>query len=221
MVSRGEQKRLSEKGCTEKQMTKPAKTIEKLRTAESATIVAIGDSLTYGWMVRKGYLDFLKGMLTEKYPKNGFRLINKGIPGDTAGGGLHRLDPDVFFYNPDCVLVQFALNDAFVGYTPDDYRLNMETIISEILGNTKAEIVLVTSSYIGENEWNQIIEKSFYGSLENLARTYHLSVAPVHEHWKRRVREGIDLGELVQFDGVHPTVMGYKLMAEAVMEIFV
>jgi len=221
MVSRGWRQRFSRKGCAERQMTKPVKTIEKLRTVAPTTIVAIGDSLTYGWMVRKGYLDFLKEMLTERYPKNGFRLINKGIPGDTAEGGLHRLDPDVFFYNPDCVLVQFALNDAFVGYTPDDYRLNMETIISEILGNTKAEIVLVTSSYIGENEWNGIIEKSFYGSLESLAQNYHLSFAPVHEHWKRRVGEGIDLGELVQFDGVHPTAAGYRLMAEAVMEIFV
>jgi len=202
-------------------MTKPAKTIEKLRTDKPATIVAIGDSLTYGWMVRKGYLDFLKEMLTEQYPKNGFRLINKGIPGDTAEGGLHRVDPDVFFYNPDCVLVQFALNDAFVGYTPEDYRLNVETIISEIQGNTEAEIVLVTSSYIGENEWNRVIENSFYGSLENLARAYHLSVARVHEHWKRWVRGGGNLEELVQYDGVHPTVTGYRLMAEAVMELFV
>lgn len=201
-------------------MTKPQRTIEKLRSVESAIIVAIGDSLTYGWMVRKGYLDFLKEMLTEKYPKNSFRLINKGIPGDTAEGGLHRLDPDVFFYNPDCVLVQFALNDAFVGYTPEDYRLNVETIISEIQGNTKAEIVLVTSSYIGENQWNEVIEKSFYGRLEDLARKYGLSIARVHEHWKRWVQGGGDLRELVQSDGVHPTVMGYKLMAEAVMELF-
>ncbi len=201
-------------------MTKPQKTIEKLRSVESATIVAIGDSLTYGWMVRKGYLDFLKEMLTEKYPKNGFRLINKGIPGDTAEGGLHRLDPDVFFYDPDCVLVQFALNDAFVGYTPEDYRLNVETIISEIQGNTKAEIVLVTSSYIGENQWNEVIERSFYGRLEDLARKYGLSIARVHEHWKRWVRAGGDLRELVQSDGVHPTVMGYRLMAEAVMQLF-
>jgi lysophospholipase L1-like esterase len=201
-------------------MTKPLKTIEKLRTVESATLLAIGDSLTYGWMVRKGYLDFLKEMLTEKYPKNGFRLINKGIPGDTAEGGLHRVDPDVFFYKPDCVLLQFALNDAFVGYTPEDYRLNMETIISEIQGNTKAEIVLVTSSYIGENQWNEVIEQSFYGGLEDLARAYGLSIARVHEHWKRWVKGGGDLGELVQSDGVHPTAMGYRLMAEAVMELF-
>jgi lysophospholipase L1-like esterase len=30
----------------------------------------------------------------------------------------------------------------------------------------------------------------------------------------------VDFEELVQFDGVHPTVGGYKLMAEAVMEVF-
>jgi hypothetical protein len=30
----------------------------------------------------------------------------------------------------------------------------------------------------------------------------------------------VDFQELVQFDGVHPTVEGYRLMAEAVMEVF-
>lgn len=30
----------------------------------------------------------------------------------------------------------------------------------------------------------------------------------------------VDFQSLVQFDGVHPTVEGYRLMAEAVMEVF-
>jgi lysophospholipase L1-like esterase len=30
----------------------------------------------------------------------------------------------------------------------------------------------------------------------------------------------VDFQELVQFDGVHPTVVGYRLMAEAVMDVF-
>ena len=37
---------------------------------------------------------------------------------------------------------------------------------------------------------------------------------------KRRIREGILFGTLVQYDGVHPTEEGYRLMAEAVMSIF-
>jgi lysophospholipase L1-like esterase len=46
-------------------------------------------------------------------------------------------------------------------------------------------------------------------------------VARVHEHWKQQVKSGaVDFQELVQFDGVHPTVNGYRLMAEAVMEVF-
>ena len=61
-------------------MTKPFKTLEKLRAGKDVTIVAIGDSLTYGWMVSKGYLDFLKEMLSEAYPGSSFKLINKGFP---------------------------------------------------------------------------------------------------------------------------------------------
>lgn len=37
-------------------MIKPLKTIEKLSQGRAVTIVALGDSLTYGWMVDKGIL---------------------------------------------------------------------------------------------------------------------------------------------------------------------
>jgi lysophospholipase L1-like esterase len=54
-----------------------------------------------------------------------------------------------------------------------------------------------------------------------MAEKFGLPVARVHEHWRRQVQSGaVDFQELVQFDGVHPTVAGYRLMAEAVMEVF-
>ena len=68
-------------------MIRPEKTIAKLKSGEDVKIVAIGDSLTYGWQVSKGYLDFLKEMLRKRYPKAAFQIVNKGIPGDTASGG--------------------------------------------------------------------------------------------------------------------------------------
>ena len=49
-------------------MIRPEKTIAKLKSGEDVKIVAIGDSLTYGWLVSKGYLDFLKEMLRKRYP---------------------------------------------------------------------------------------------------------------------------------------------------------
>ena len=54
-------------------------------------MVALGDSLTYGWMVDRGCLDFLGDMMRERFPEARFRLIHCGMPAGTAYNGLHRL----------------------------------------------------------------------------------------------------------------------------------
>lgn len=200
-------------------MRRPDKTIADLKSGEPLRIVALGDSLTQGWMVRRGYVDFLNAMIKEKFANSRFVLINRGIPGDTAEGGLYRLEYDVLGENPDCVFIQFGLNDAFSGYSPGEYESLVEKIIMGIREATAAEIILVTSSYIGGNRENRIVEE-FYGRLENLARKYSLPIAKVHEYWKKRIGEDIEFRKLVQFDSVHPTEMGYLLMAEAIMQLF-
>jgi acyl-CoA thioesterase I len=191
----------------------------KLASGEPLTIVALGDSLTQGWMVRKGYLDFLEEMLAEKFPSSRARIVNKGIPGDTAEGGLYRLTDDVISYSPDCVFIQFALNDAFSGSPVERYRLNIQTMIDRIESETDADILLVTSVALGNDAENVIAER-FYGRLEELARENELPIARVHEYWRKKITEGATFRKLVQFDQVHPTVDGYRLMAEAIMEAF-
>ncbi|RPI97413.1 MAG: SGNH/GDSL hydrolase family protein, partial [Spirochaetales bacterium] len=79
---------------------KAVTTIRKLTEGSHSVIVALGDSLTQGWLVNKGYLVFLGEMLKEKYPKAQFDIINRGIPGDTAEGGLLRVREDVIDEDP-------------------------------------------------------------------------------------------------------------------------
>jgi len=198
---------------------KPDKTIEKLLSGTAVVIVALGDSLTYGWMVSKGYLDYFKEKIYDKFPERKLNLINRGIPGDTSQGGIHRLRGDVLRYEPDCVLLQFALNDAFAGYSPELFKSNIEEIINGIKENSNSEIILVSSVCLGSDRENAFIEV-FYNQLEELARRYELPVARVHEYWKKKISEGVDFESLVQSDFVHPTSEGYRLMAEAVMEVF-
>lgn len=198
---------------------KPEKTIEKLSSGKAVVISALGDSLTYGWMVRKGYLDFLKEMLQERYPKSDITILNRGVPGDTAQGGLERLRSDVLDDDPDCVLVQFALNDAFIGYNPRVFQNNVRAIISGIQENTEADIVLITSVYIHNSPENDMAER-FYAALEDLSSEMSIPLARVHEMWKKAVNGGVMFSRLVQYDGVHPTVEGYELMAKAVMQVF-
>lgn len=198
---------------------KAEETIRRLKEGEEVTIVALGDSLTYGWMVGKGYLDFLGEMLLSRYPDSRFRLINKGIPGDTADGGLYRLREDVLEYHPECVLIQFALNDLSIGVSPDEYKDSVQKIVERIRDGTQAEIVLVTSVCLGNTSENEAANR-FYAKLDDLSGENGLPIARVHEYWERKIQEGTEFRKLVQFDLVHPTVEGYRLMAEAVGEVF-
>ena len=200
-------------------MVKPTRTINKLTSGTPITIAALGDSLTQGWMVDMGYIDFLEEMLRIKFPESRFKLVNSGIPGDTADSGLYRLAGDVLYYKPDCVFIQYAINDAFSGFTEQQFKKNIKGIIEKINENADTDIILITSGYIGDNDDNRHMER-YYHQLTVLGEDYHIPVALVHEYWKEKVRDGIALESLVQYDGVHPTEGGYRLMAEAVMELF-
>ena len=198
---------------------KPTRTIHSLSTGTPVTIVALGDSLTQGWMVSKGYIDYLKEMLHVKFPQNKLKLINSGIPGDTADSGLYRMKWDVLHHNPDCVFIQYAINDAFSGFTEQQFKRSIKGIIDTVRENGDADIVLITSVYIGDNDENRLVE-GYYHQLEILGQDYRIPVVLTHEYWKKRISEGILFGSLVQYDGVHPTEEGYRLMAEAIMSIF-
>ncbi len=192
------------------------KTIQKLNSDDKIRIVALGDSLTHGWMVNKGYLDFLKELLHNKYPESIVDIINRGIPGDTADGGLNRLKGHVINDKPDLVLVQFGLNDAFSGYAVDHFKNSILGIIAGIREQTSAEILLMTSSALEGHDW--LMTEKYYIALEEVADEESVPLAKVHTYWEQKISEGTDFRSLVQHDLVHPTEEGYQLMAEAVAE---
>lgn len=199
--------------------TKPVNTIKKLLSGAPVIITALGDSLTYGWMVAKGYLDFLAEMIGERFPDARVSLINCGMPAGTARDGLSRLEGDVLHRSPDCIFVQFGLNDAFSGCSPEEFRDHVEMIIKRIRENTHSEIVIMTSVCLGNRRDDTMVEK-YYAQLEELADLYGLPLVRVHMYWKEKISRGCPFNTLVQSDQVHPVSDGYRLMAEAIMELF-
>lgn len=199
-------------------MIRPTATIEKFRSEKPVVIAALGDSLTQGWMVRRGFLNFLREMLLRLYPYASLTIINRGIPGDTADSGLYRLQRDILDAHPDCIFIQYALNDAFQGYTTRQFKETIREIIEKIQADGDADIVLVTSVLM-DNPGDYAYALTFYGQLEDLAAEYRLPVVRVHAYWRKKV-EGQDFGALVQSDLVHPTELGYRYMAEAIAELF-
>jgi lysophospholipase L1-like esterase len=196
--------------------TKPEKTIARLRAGQAVRIVALGDSLTYGWMAEKGYIDFLQALLKERYPAAAVSFLNRGIPGDTARGGLERLNEQVIEQKPDLVFVQFGLNDAFCGCPPVQYAATVSRIIERLCNESSAEILLLTSVALADPRENEIALK-YYAELERLSREQCVPIARVHAFWQEKT--GGDFKGLVQADLVHPTAAGYRLMAEAIMQV--
>ncbi len=195
------------------------KTIKNLKEGSPVIITALGDSLTQGWMVNKGYCDFLAEMLQQKFPASNFKIINKGIPGNTAEQGLLRLDRDVIENDPDLVFIQFALNDAYTGYSYPEFKKIISRIIKRIKNKTNAEILLITSVPLMNERENRHAEL-FYSQLEELSDEEKIPISRVHDYWKKKIKSGINFHDLVQEDGVHPTEMGYKLMAESIIQNF-
>ena len=160
-------------------MIKPVNTINKLKKGDTVTIVALGDSLTYGWMVDTGYVDYFYDFLKNQYPEATITIINKGVPGDTADGGLHRVGYDVIPYNPDCVFIQFALNDCAYGFSPDVFGNYIRAIVHAIHEKIQCDIVIITSVWFGESPEAQHAY-TFYDMLITIAREYHLPIAMTH-----------------------------------------
>lgn len=197
---------------------KPLKTIEKISSGKPVLITAFGDSLTYGWMVRKGYLDYLTEMLKDEYPGSSVQFLNRGIPGDTAKDGLRRIG-EVTKKKADLVMVEFGLNDIYTGFTPDQFQDNLERIVKEIKASMDAEIALLTSVYINmPREYAAVLK--FYERINIVGEKNSIAVVNVHSYWERSIKKGVDIHALLQGDGVHPTEEGYRLFAEAVMCLF-
>jgi len=195
------------------------RTYSRIKNGDSMKIAALGDSLTYGWMAERGYIDCFREMFQKKYPSVPLSIIKSGVPGSTAEEGLSRLKLDLISKNPDLFFVQFALNDAYMGYTPEDFHANILKIVKAIKNNTDADILILTSVTMNNEHEDFYIEK-YYEKLEDISKSESTGLVQVHAYWKKKINEGADFECLVQDDRVHPTEKGYIFMAEAIMEVF-
>lgn len=92
-----------------------------VRAAEFAlrdgdTVVFLGDSLT----AARTYGKIIENYSLLRFPKRKIRFINSGIGGDTAAGGLKRLERDVFAHQATVLIVAFGTNDIGWGALADE-----------------------------------------------------------------------------------------------------
>lgn len=172
-----------------------------IKLENNSTIVAFGDSLTYGY-----------GALSrdDTYPSQlekitGYTVINAGVNGDTAHAGVKRIRKVVQEHNPELVLVSLGGNDM-LRKQDKELEANLSAIV-EYLISRNIQVVLVAEpqpsiaflvNSLNDAEVYQIVAKKYNIPLiENVFSKY--------------------LSEYkYKSDTIHLNSEGYELVAEDV-----
>lgn len=166
--------------------------------SESETILAFGDSLTYGTGARTeaSFPKVLEALSQRK-------VINAGVPGETTAGGLKRL-PDVLSqHKPSLVLLCLGGNDFLRKVPGLTTRQNLEAMIN-ILKQSSVPVVLLAVPRPGLGLQSDKI-------YTELAEQYEIVL----------VEDIISdvLGQrALKSDAVHPNAEGYYQIAQAVYQ---
>jgi len=190
--------------------------IGMLEKGDDVTIAGLGDSLTYGWMVDRGFFDRFVDMLEKRYPDAGIRPINAGIPGDTADGGSRRMHM-VLNHNPDLMTVQFGLNDLYMGVSVEKYSSAIGTIVQGVRESNAVPVLVVSCPLYEEDE--QALAEKYYDVLRRAGEEQGVAVADLSTYWRSRRDLPQGWAGLLQSDGVHPTDAGHEIMARGMMTL--
>ncbi|RKZ44772.1 MAG: hypothetical protein DRQ58_11130, partial [Gammaproteobacteria bacterium] len=79
----------------------------------------------------KRWTSLLQARLDETYPE-AYRVINKGISGNTSAQGFDRFCDDVLPYFPGLLLVEFGFNDANVKDWTIEPRVSLEEFVRNL-----------------------------------------------------------------------------------------
>ncbi|MBF0657881.1 arylesterase [Psychrobacter sp. NG25] len=163
-----------------------------------STVIALGDSLTYGY-----------GASTETaYPTvlaelSKWKVINSGVNGDTSADVLTRVH-EITEQNPDLVLLGVGGNDVLQRIAPDTTRANIIATI-DTLQSKNIDVVLIaephlsTSALFGKASDNPVYKD--IAEAENI---------PLYsDGWSTILSD-----DALKSDRIHANAAGYRQFAE-------
>lgn len=178
-----------------------------LAQGEPIRLVALGDSLTAGYGLAQH--EAFPAVLERALKAKGYNveIANAGVSGDTASGGLDRLDwsvPD----GTDGVIVELGANDMLRGIDPAVTRKAIETIVERL--KSRNIPVMLAGMYASRNLGPDYVQK-FDTIYTDIAKKHGLVLYPFF-------LDGI-AGErsLNLPDGLHPTAKGVETIVERIL----
>lgn len=164
----------------------------------SATIVALGDSLTYGYGVDK----------SQSYPailakKSGKKIINAGINGNTSADVLARLD-EIIAKKPDLVLLGVGGNDVLRRVPSHQTQDNLTAIIKKLQQHHIAVVLIAQPHLSASALFGRASDNPIYARVAK-----DTGVPLLDGAWSRVLSD-----DKLKSDQIHGNADGYKEFAD-------
>jgi len=170
-------------------------------------IVAFGDSLTagYGLPANEAFPAQLQRALDAK--GLAVKVVNAGVSGDTAAGGLSRLDwsvPD----GTDAVILELGANDALRGFDPEITRKALDTMLRRL---KERKISVLLCGMVAPPNLGAEYGRAFNSIFPDLAAETGAILYPFF-------LSGVATDpKLNQRDGLHPTAAGVAVIVDRIL----
>ncbi len=185
----------------------------------------------------QAYPSLLRNLLLTLYPKAQINMINAGISGDSAPGGLARMERDLLHYHPDLVVVCYGLNDCCRGEEGiSTYHDALVSIIRR-LRDAGSEVILMTPQPVcarvhsqlrgeGLRDAGKMLSKLFAeGGFDRYmqaaraaANETGVPLCDAYAKWMSMYQNGVDITDLLVNYLNHPTRAMHYLFAWSLLD---
>lgn len=165
-----------------------------------STVLAFGDSVTYGTGAAPG-----EDWPTQLAPLTGWKIVNAGIPGDTAANGKQRIAALVEEHRPALVIVEIGGNDFLKRRPPSAVKEDLRQIVAHARAGG-AQVVLVA-----------VPELSLLGAVTRKPSDASIYAELAKEERLPVIKDVFSdiLGQPeLRADAIHPNARGYARMAD-------
>ena len=192
-----------------------AKVIKKAAQGEKVTVAVIGGSITQGTISsgssdslvenKRCYADIFFSWWEETFPQTEFKFINAGIGATDSYLGVHRVQTDVLDYNPDIVLVEFAVNDANSVLYKKTYD-NLVRMIAKSANEPAILLLFMAQTNGAGAQENQ----------SNVGFSYSMPMVSYRNVIKEMMETGKYSDRELSSDEVHPSALGHAIAGEII-----
>jgi acyl-CoA thioesterase-1 len=171
-------------------------------------LVFFGNSLTAGYGVASK--NNLPSLIAQKIDSAGlnYPVANAGVSGETTAGGLRRI-ATVLRQPIDVFVLELGANDVFQATPVIQIRRNLQGIIDAVRRkNPRAQIVIAGMQIPGVFGPGYVSE--FQAVFREVATKNRAALIPY------LLEDVGGVPELNQQDGIHPTAVGYRIVARTV-----